>query len=160
MTSFGEDAAGWDAGGPVESGLGEESDSVPTGGSLGEGHEIRLNEETFRMLMKHPATVMGLEARGALIAASANSLVAMDPRAVARLSDGTPPYAAKTVNPPENKRARVYVYTNNMLGILDEKYNSTLLKAANAHPSDPIPTFDAAPAAEGGGEDGGEVEEE
>lgn len=123
-----------------EPGEGEGDESAPSG-DLGDGHFIKINDEVWRGLMHHPTVVAAIQARAAAICDTANGLVAMDPRAVARLGKGLPAYTTKLNANPHNTRPRVRVLPNpeTMLGVIDDAHHSTLLKSVAAFPSDPFP---------------------
>lgn len=123
-----------------EPGEGDGDESAPSG-DLGDGHFIKINEDVWRGLLHHPSVVTAITARANAIAETANSLVAMDPRAVARLGQGKPAYTTELRNDPHASRARVRVLPNpeTMLGVIDDAHHSTLLKSVAAFPSDPFP---------------------
>lgn len=118
----------------------------PEGGSaiqginaLAGGHWMHLNEEAFHELLRHPAVRAAVTARANQICDAANSMVGLDPRAVARLSETQegPAYKVTVPNNPASTRARAYVRPNGMLGKLDNAENLTLMKAVDQYPSDP-----------------------
>lgn len=119
----------------------DETEEAPNG-SLGDGHFIRIDEEKWHALM-HSAPVKAAVAQRAIdIRDEANNMVAMDPRAVARLNPNGEPAYDYFLNDNESNtrpRARVHPSYTNSLGFIDDAQNSTLLKAMAAHPSDPIP---------------------
>lgn len=119
----------------------DNDESAPSG-SLGDGHFIRIDEEKWRQMMHLPPVVAAVEQRAKDIRDEANSLVAMDPRAVARLNPNNElAYDYFIDNDEENSRVRARVHPSytNSLGFIDDAQNSTLLKSMEAHPSDPIP---------------------
>lgn len=142
MTAFGDEGAsemwGDDSGAESAAGL-EEVEMRPGSHSLGNGHTFVLYPEGIHTLLHHPAAEAACRQRAQQIADMANSQIAMDPRAVARLYDGNPAYSVSGGNDPNKTRIRFRVWTSSLLGIIDERYNSTLLKSMLAHPSDPIP---------------------
>ncbi|WP_156298040.1 hypothetical protein [Mycobacterium paragordonae] len=118
----------------------DHGDHIPGGEhDLGGGHKMVLNPEAFKALLHSPEVIAAITARTNAIRDDANSLVAMDPRTVARVGKGEPAYTSKIHAEDDDKRPHGRVYPNNMLGALDEAQNSTLEKAMQAHPSDPIP---------------------
>ncbi len=128
-------------------------------GSMGDGHFIRIDEDAWRALLHVPQVVDAITQRAQDICDAANSLVAMDPRAVERLGQGEEAYKVTVQNRVDTTRARARVKAANLLGIIDDAHNSTLLKAMLTAPSDPIPegagpVFDTVqtPEYEGGGD--------
>lgn len=118
-----------------------DDESAPNG-PLGDGHFIRIDEEQWRALMHLPEVRTAVEQRAIDIRDEANGLVAMDPRAVARLNPNNElayDYFVSNDEAASRIRARVHPSYTNSLGFIDDAQNSTLLKAMSAHPSDPIP---------------------
>lgn len=136
---FGEgDAGGWGESSDNDGVFGDES--APNG-DLGDGHFLKIDPSAWRALLHHPAVVEAIVQRANQIRDTANGMVAMDPRAVERLTEQEPgdPYKVTLQNRPDTTRPRAKVKPATMLGQLDEAHNSTLWKAAMEHPSDPIP---------------------
>lgn len=159
MSFIGAEAAGW--GDELAAGEAGEGESLPSGTvNLGGGSTMQFSPEAFRQLLHHPLVIEALKARGQAVADTANSLMAMDERAVARLApDGQPAYTAELHENPYGTRPRVRVMPANMLGIVDDAHHSTLLKSLLANPSDPIGGGESE-GGEGAEAEGGENEAE
>lgn len=133
-------SGGWGEGESV----GDDEDSdLPNGGHiyLGDGHRLELNKDRFIELLHTQAVVDAISTRAKDMTEEANSLVAMDPRAVERLSNGEDAYKFSVQNRSDTTRARARVYPANILGALDNFHHGTLDKVREVFPSDPIPNY-------------------
>jgi len=122
--TFGPDTGGW--------GDGDTDDESPPSGDLGGGHSIEIDEDAWKAILHSPEVWAAVTARAQEVCDTANSLVAMDPRTVERLSHGEPAYEIHPSEVADTTRARVQVQPANMLGIVDDAVNSTLLKSMGA----------------------------
>ncbi len=103
---------------------------------------MQLNPEVFRALLHRPEVVAAITQRAQDISDYANDLA----EHVGRPDRPDPRYATTIQNRSDSARARARVFPQNYQAVLDDAINSTLLKAMNAYPSDPIPTAQAVPA--------------
>lgn len=100
---------------------------------LGNGHSLELHPDAIRALLHSPEAVAGIRARANAIAKSANEMS----KHVGRVGRPDPEYVVEVQNDPRDTRARAKVRPGNVAAVIDNAENQTLLKALDAHPSDP-----------------------
>jgi hypothetical protein len=129
--TFGPSTGGW--GDPTS----EDDESTPAG-DLGDGIHLTINEEAWKGLLNSAEAQSGVVARAVVIRDQANSLVAMDPRAVERLNPSGKRAYEYSLNTEVGRFSRVRGRVHpsydedNSLGFVDDAVNSTLLKSMAA----------------------------
>jgi hypothetical protein len=100
---------------------------------------LEFNSAGIHELAHSQETVNAVTVRANEICDDANNMVGLDERTIERLSatQEGPAYRVEVHNNPDQTRARAHVMTNGELGKLDWQHNLTLMKAVDAHPSDP-----------------------
>jgi hypothetical protein len=102
--------------------------------SLGHGHSMELSEEAMRALLRHPSVVAAVMSRAQDICDAANALAIH----VGRPERPDPEYSVSLQNSTAADRPRARVYPANYQAVLDEAMHSTLFKAMNVAPSEPL----------------------